>query len=177
VNFEGGNMLNMKITESVVSGVGGGIGIFLLSILTLSNDAPLLMAPFGASCVLLFSVPESPLSQPKNVIGGHLISSLVGVIFVYMLPATPVVIALAVALAITLMSLMKVTHPPAGADPIVILLGAKGFSFLLFPVLSGSILLVVVALAFHRITGHYTYPSIKSVQLNKLIQRPNNNQA
>jgi len=164
-------MLNMKITESILAGIGGAIGIFLLSILTFSSDAPLLMAPFGASCVLLFSVPESPLSQPKNVIGGHLVSALVGVIFVYMWPVTPVTLALAVALAITLMSLMKVTHPPAGADPIVILLGAKGFSFLLFPVLSGSILLVVVAFIFHRITSRHTYPSVKP---NQPLQTSNN---
>jgi CBS-domain-containing membrane protein len=132
------------------------------------------MAPFGASCVLLFSVPESPLSQPKNVIGGHLVSSLVGVVFIYMWPVTPVTLALAVGLAITLMSLMKVTHPPAGADPIVIILGAKGFSFLLFPVLSGSILLVVVAFIFHRITGIHTYPSIKPVQPNQPLQTSKN---
>jgi len=167
-------MLNMKITESMVSGIGGAIGIFLLSILTFSSDAPLLMAPFGASCVLLFSVPGSPLSQPKNVIGGHLISSLVGVVFVYMWPVTPVTLALAVALAITLMSLMKVTHPPAGADPIVILLGAKGFSFLIFPVLSGSILLVVVAFIFHRMTKLHTYPTLKTAQTNKPLQRSTN---
>ncbi len=167
-------MLNMKITEPMLSGAGGAVGIFLLSILTLSNDAPLLMAPFGASCVLLFSVPESPLSQPKNVIGGHLISSLVGVVFVYLLPVSPLLLALAVALAITLMSLMKVTHPPAGADPIVILLGAKGFSFLLFPVLSGSILLVAVAFIFHRMTNLHTYPSSKTVQSNKPLQTSNN---
>jgi len=159
----------------MLAGVGGAVGIFLLAILTLSNDAPLLMAPFGASCVLLFSVPESPLSQPKNVIGGHLVSSLVGVVFVYLWPAaTPLILALAVALAITLMSLFKVTHPPAGADPIVILLGAKGFSFLLFPVLSGSILLVVVALIFHRMTGLHTYPSIKPAQPNKPLQTSTN---
>jgi len=167
-------MLKMKIGESLLAGVGGGLGIFLLAILSLSSDAPLLMAPFGASCVLLFSVPESPLSQPKNVIGGHLISSLVGVVFVFLWPVTPVTLALAVAFAITLMSLLKVTHPPAGADPIVILLGAKGFSFLLFPVLSGSILLVMVALIFHRLSGLHTYPAIKPAQTNKSTQIANN---
>jgi len=153
------NMLKVKSGQALLSGLGGAIGIFLLSVFTIGSNAPMLMAPFGASCVLLFSVPTSPLSQPKNVIGGHLVSSIVGVFFVSLGSSSPLFLALSVALAITLMALLKVTHPPAGADPIVILLGAKGISFLFFPVLSGSILLVMVALIFHRLAGLHTYPT------------------
>jgi len=155
-------MYKLQMSQSITSGLGGAIGIFILSIFTIGTEAPLLMAPFGASCVLLFAVPDSPLSQPKNVIGGHFISSLVGVVFVSLWTSSPVILALAVAVAIALMAMFKIIHPPAGADPIVILLGAKGFSFLLFPVLSGSILLVIIAYLFHRTTGKYTYPKSNS---------------
>jgi len=151
-------MKNIQLNHSLISGAGGAIGIFLLSVFTIGTGSPLLMAPFGASCVLLFAVPDSPLSQPKNVIGGHFISALVGVVFVLLWPASPLALSLAVAVAIILMVIFKVTHPPAGADPIVILMGAKGFSFLLFPVLSGSILLVLIAYVFHRLTAQHTYP-------------------
>jgi len=151
-------MKSKKFNHSLVSGAGGAIGIFLLSVFTIGTGSPLLMAPFGASCVLLFAVPESPLSQPKNVIGGHFISALVGVVFVSLWVSSPLVLSIAVAVAITLMVLFKVIHPPAGADPIVILMGSKGFSFLFFPVLSGSILLVLIAYVFHRYTAQHTYP-------------------
>ncbi|MFT5719069.1 MAG: CBS-domain-containing membrane protein [Oleiphilaceae bacterium] len=151
-------MNSEQLNHSLISGTGSAIGIFLLSVFTIGTGSPLLMAPFGASCVLLFAVPESPLSQPKNVIGGHFISALVGVVFVTMLPVSPLVLSLSVAVAIILMVVFKVIHPPAGADPIVILMGAKGFSFLLFPVVSGSILLVLIAYFFHRITAQHTYP-------------------
>jgi len=153
-------MNSKQLNHSLISGAGGAIGIFLLSLFTIGTGSPLLMAPFGASCVLLFAVPDSPLSQPKNVIGGHFISALVGVVFVSLWPASPIVLSLAVAVAIFLMVIFKVTHPPAGADPIVILIGAKGFSFLLFPVLSGSILLVLIAYVFHRLTAQHKYPKV-----------------
>jgi len=151
-------MRSKQLKHSLISGAGGAIGIFILSVFSIGMGSPLLMAPFGASCVLLFSVPESPLSQPKNVIGGHFISALVGVVFAALWPASPFVLSFAVGSAIILMVIFKVIHPPAGADPIVILMGAKGFSFLLFPVLSGSILLVFIAYVFHRYTAQNTYP-------------------
>ena len=115
------------------------------------------MAPFGASCVLLFSVAGSPLSQPANVIGGHIVSAVVGMVMMWLLPETWWAVALAVGAAITAMALLRVTHPPAGANPLVIFAATPGPLFVLFPVLLGAIILVGVATAYHRATGT-TYP-------------------
>jgi len=158
-------MKREHLYKAVMAGLGGGLGIFLLSAFSNWHDVVLLMAPFGASCVLLFSVPASPLSQPLNVVGGHLVSSVIGVLLVLLAAPSPLLIAFGVALAIALMSLMNVTHPPAGADPIVIMLGAKGFSFLLFPVLTGSLSLVLTACLFHRLSGTAQYPLIHKTQI------------
>ncbi len=151
-------MSSKQIQTAIMSGLGGAIGIFLLAVLTERGGTLLLMAPFGASCVLLFSVPNSPLSQPVNVVGGHLVSSAIGVVLVLLVPPSSLALGAGVALAIAFMALLRVTHPPAGADPIVIILGAKGLSFLLFPVLTGSVSLVLIACLYHRFLGTARYP-------------------
>ena len=94
--------------------------LFLLARLTLSLHAALLIAPFGASCVLVFALPQSPLAQPRNVIGGHMISTLVGLCAYHLIGASPLSFGLAVGLAIAAMLLTAPLHPPAGADPIVV---------------------------------------------------------
>lgn len=151
-------MKNEQIQKAVMAGLGGAVGIFLLALISERGGSLLLMAPFGASCVLLFSVPASPLSQPLNVVGGHLVSSAIGVALALFVPPTPLALGTGVALAIAFMALLNVTHPPAGADPIVIMLGAKSFAFLLFPVLTGSISLVLIACLYHHFLGTAQYP-------------------
>ncbi|GIZ16513.1 hypothetical protein RCZ15_24140 [Capnocytophaga catalasegens] len=83
------------------------------------------MAPFGATCVLAFGVPNSPLAQPRNIIGGHLISTLIELLCLYLPGNQWYSLALGVGLSIGIMQLTKTTHPPAGADPIVVILGAE----------------------------------------------------
>jgi len=151
-------MKNERIQKAINSGIGGALAICLLALITDVSDLLLLMAPFGASCVLLFSVPSSPLSQPMNVVGGHMVSACVGVVIASIMTPSPLVLGISVALAISLMALFDVTHPPAGADPIVIILGAKGYSFLLFPVFTGSVSLVLIACAYHYCLGTAKYP-------------------
>jgi len=136
-----------------IAGIGGIIAIGLLGALTTYSSAFLLMAPFGASCVLLFSVPASPLSQPMNVVGGHLLATAIALAATYLLPDTWWAVAIAVGLAIAAMGALRVTHPPAGADPIVVFALNPGTSFLIITVLLGSLLLVVTATVFHRVRG------------------------
>src|SRR6266481_2473468 len=85
-------------SSAAVSGLGGGEVIFILAQLTSSLHTALLIAPFGASCVLVFALPNSPLAQPRNVIGGHLISTAIGLAVFAALGAQPVSLALAVGL-------------------------------------------------------------------------------
>jgi len=140
---------------------GAFIAIAALLYLTEITHYVLIMASFGASCVLLFALPEAPLAQPKNVIGGHFITALVGLLVANFLPISPLIIALAVGIAIGLMVLTGTTHPPAGGNPLIILLGIPDvhWSFLLFPVLSGTILLVIIASLYHPFTTKaYKHP-------------------
>ena len=94
-----------------------------------------------------------PLSQPANVIGGHAVATLAGLVLRWALPDQWWALALAVGLAIALMVLLRVTHPPAGADPLVVFAADPGFLFLIFPVISGAVLLVALAALFHRLSG------------------------
>lgn len=117
------------------------------------------MAPFGATCVLLFAVPKAPLAQPRSVIGGHFISALVGLLAINLFDNGTVTIALAVGISIALMQLLRVVHAPAGANPILIIMsGITHYSFLFTPVLIGSVLLVIVALIVNNIGVGMRWP-------------------
>lgn len=131
--------------SSIIAGVGATLAIFLLALVdNLQSEFVLLMAPFGASAVLVFGVPDSPLAQPKNVILGHLITAFIGVCFVTLFPIEPWSLALATGLAVTAMLMTKTTHPPAGANPLLIMMAGQGWEFLVFPVLIGAVAIVVV---------------------------------
>jgi CBS-domain-containing membrane protein len=144
--------------KAIKAGVGGAIAIAALVLLGYVSDNPLLMAPFGASCVLLFSLPQSPLSQPINVIGGHLVSIAIGLALHIFLPFDWWSVAIAVGLAITAMTILRVTHPPAGADPLVVFFSSPGWDYLIFPVAIGSVILVITAWTFHKLPPQTSYP-------------------
>ncbi|MGK6356096.1 HPP family protein [Sphingomonas sp. DT-207] len=119
---------------------------------------PFLVAPMGASAVLVFAVPSSPLAQPWPVIGGNMISAAVGLACAALLGHGPWVAGLAVGLAITAMSLLRCLHPPGGACALLPVLGAGlGPDFVLAPVGINAVALAVMGVAFHRISGH-SYP-------------------
>lgn len=142
----------------VKSGLGGAVAISLVAMMSDVSGVSWLMAPFGATCVLLFSVPTSPLSQPVNVVGGHFVSTLIGLLVLMVLPVTWWSMAIAVGLAIAVMAALRVTHPPAGADPLVVMMAGAGFDYLIFPTLLGSLALVLVAVLVHRIAPVTPYP-------------------
>ena len=147
--------------HAALAGLGGALAIAVVGSLTALSGWSLIMAPFGASCVLLFSVPDSPLSQPMNVIGGHAIATLIGLLLAMVLPDVWWTGALGVGIAISAMAVLRVTHPPAGADPLVVLALQPGWSFLILPVVLGAVALVGVAVAYHRLSGKI-YPKLKS---------------
>lgn len=140
-----------QITTSIVAGFGAAVAIGLLALLETSfNDIAFLMAPFGATAVLVFGVPNSPLAQPKNVILGHLITAFIGILFSQFLEVNPLTLAIATGLGVSAMLLSKTTHPPAGANPILIMLSSQGWAFLVTPVLIGSIMIVLVGKVFQQ---------------------------
>lgn len=141
-----------------------GIGLtgFLTSLLVPGTLLPILIPPLGASAVLLFGVPASPLAQPWSIIGGNGISALVGVAVALLVPQVFLASALAVSLAIVAMILCRCLHPPGGAVALTAVLGAPaiheaGFHFVMMPTLLNSALLLAAALVYNNITGH-RYP-------------------
>jgi CBS-domain-containing membrane protein len=140
------------------SGIGGAIAISLLALIATSYGAPLLMAPFGASCFLLFAAHESPFAQPRNLIGGHLVSAMVGILVLSVCGTDWWAMGLAVGLSIVAMQLTRTGHPPAGANPIVVLTINPEWSFLLAPVLLGSLTLVAMGLIFNSLRSGSVYP-------------------
>jgi CBS-domain-containing membrane protein len=143
----------------IKAGLGGALAIATVAWLSQVTGNLLLMAPFGATCVLLFSAPNSPLSQPANVIGGHVLSTAVGLLLQGFLPGQWWTLGLAVGLAIAVMASLRVTHPPAGADPLVVFFDNPGWEFLVLPVALGSIALVTIAWIFHAVPPRHIYPA------------------
>lgn len=161
--LKGGGKLPARpsVIDIVKGGLGGLIGISFLGYLSHMSGVPWLMAPFGATCVILFAAPASPLAQPRNVILGHLITSIIGLIALYAFGNSLLVLGLSVGISIMLMQLLRSVHPPAGANPIVIILAGKslvGIDFLLFPVLLGSIVLVLIALIINNLGKNSLWP-------------------
>jgi CBS domain-containing membrane protein len=148
-------------------GVFLGIGITaLVSTFAVSGmaNAPLLIAPMGASAILLFAVPASPLAQPWPVIGGHMVAALVGVTTAHLVGTPMLAAPLAVALSFGVMTIFRCVHPPSGAIALIAVLGGPkitemGYSFALVPVLLNSGLLTVSALIYNNLTGR-SFPHV-----------------
>lgn len=119
---------------------------------------PFILASLGGSAVILFGMPESDMAQPRSLLGGHLIATTVGLVFLNLLGGEWWVMAAAVATSLTLMQLTRTIHSPAGADPIIVILNHAGWSFLLTPVAVGLTILLLAALVFNNWGGLAPYP-------------------
>ncbi|WP_431857146.1 HPP family protein [Azospirillum sp.] len=144
------------------------VGVLCSLTLGFVSSAPVLVAPMGASAVLLFAVPASPLAQPWPIIGGNTLSALVGVLVAGLIHDPMLAGATAVALAIAAMSLTRCLHPPGGAAALTAVLGgpavaASGLGFAFLPVAINSVLLVAAGWLFHRYSGH-SYPHVPKVK-------------
>ena len=151
-------MNNLK--QSFLAGIFSIITIGVLTILTYKTEYGIfLLASFGSSMVLLYGYPESPFAQPKNVFFGHLITALVGLFFLNFVPLPIyIIIPLAVGFGVGLMIFLNVTHPPAGGNPIIVIIGSVSFDYLLSPVITGSIIIIVFAIIINRFILKKSYP-------------------
>jgi CBS-domain-containing membrane protein len=138
--------------------MGGSLAIAIVAALADSLSVVLMLGSFGASCVLIFAYPDVPFSQPRNVIAGHVISSLVGLVFLTVFGPHWWAAALSVGTAIALMMLTRTVHPPAGSNPVIVFLTQPTWGFVLFPTLVGALLLVAVALVYNNATRDAKYP-------------------
>lgn len=145
--------------------VGIGILAYIQSIHFSGNDAVYLIGSFGASSVLVYGIIQSPFSQPRNLIGGHLVSAFIGVTVHKLAPDIIWIAApLAVSLAIILMQITKTLHPPGGATALIAIIGSDkikdlGYMYVISPVLIGVTILFLTALVFNNMTSSRTYPS------------------
>ena len=152
-------MRNLK--QSIFAGIFSIFTIGVLTALTYKTELGVfIIASFGSSMVLLFGYPESPFAQPKNVFFGHLLTALVGMFFLYFIPLPLfIIIPLAVGFGVGLMILLNVTHPPAGGNPIIVIIGSVSIDYLLSPVISGSIIIIIFAIVLNRLILKKKYPS------------------
>jgi CBS-domain-containing membrane protein len=156
--------------EIFLSWIGAVLGIGLLAIIGKLYFEPhnlqLMIGSFGASAVLLYGAPRSPLAQPRNLFGGHIVSAVVGVACWNLFHDTPgVAQAMAVATAIALMHLTKTLHPPGGATALIATLGSDeiqrlGFWYVLMPSTQGPLVLLAIALAVNNLPQSRRYPEI-----------------
>ena len=145
-------MNNNKIINALLSALGALIFISFLAFLENSFEGTIwLIPPFGASMVLVMAVHESPLAKPTNILLGHILSALSGVIILYLIGDHFLALGLAVGLAIFVMIITNTIHPPAGANPIIVILTGQGISFVLFPVAVGAFMLVVFAYLYNKL--------------------------
>lgn len=156
--------LNKEIfTKAVIAGFFSAVTIGVLTVLTYKTTLGLFIAAsFGSSMVLLFGFPESPFAQPKNLFFGHLVSALVGVFFVNFVPL-PIYISIAgaVGIGIFLMIILDVVHPPAGGNPIMVIIGSASFEYLINPIIFGCILILLIAIIVNKFLLKKDYPTKK----------------
>lgn len=143
---------------SLLSLIGAALAIGATGWLSQVSGALWLMAPFGASCVLAFGMPDSPLAQPRNIIGGHVIATLVGLAVLHTLGDSWWSAALAVGLALAAMQQTRTLHAPAGANPLVVIASHAPLSFVVTPVLAGSLVIVAVAWCLNNARQTNSYP-------------------
>ena len=158
------NLIKMFCWPPLLAGIGAATTITILgyityeSILSDTNYGLWLFASFGSSAVLVFGYPKNDFAQPKNIFFGHLITSFVGICFVIFFEVNFLTIGLAVGIAIMLMIAFKITHPPAGGNPIAVMLGGVSFQFLIFPVMVGAIAIIIGGIIYNSLILKRKYP-------------------
>jgi CBS-domain-containing membrane protein len=140
------------------AGIGASIGMLAVGGLAVMTGIPLLIAPFGATAVLIFGQPKSPLAQPANVFAGYLIAAIVGSLAMALAPGLWWSAAIAVGVSIAAMQLLRVTHPPAGAVPLVAFASHLPAELLFTVVVVGALALIAIAVLHHAIPPRHQYP-------------------
>nr|WP_297308003.1 HPP family protein [uncultured Flavobacterium sp.] len=166
----------VNVNEHFWAFLGSFIGLGIISFVQYQSlskyDLTLLIGSFGATCVLIYGVIDSPLAQPRNLLGGHVLSAIVGVTIFKLVPIIWIAAPLAVSLSIILMQVTKTLHPPGGATALIAVTGGTsitelGYMYVLSPILSGVLILLIVALIFNNIPKNRRYPKRGFFLLNR----------
>lgn len=154
----GTNPTTVDIKDVLTVVIGATLTISILLMLTGFTDTLWVMAPFGASCLLVFGSWQAPFSQPRNVIGGHLLSSVIGIAVYDWFGYYAWTLAMSLAMTLFLLMITKTIHPPAAANPIIIIIGGHSWQYLLTPVLIGSLTIIFMGLLINNFRGNRAYP-------------------
>tara|TARA_A100001035_G_scaffold235558_1_gene199105 strand:- start:151 stop:615 length:465 start_codon:yes stop_codon:yes gene_type:complete len=148
------------ILKSILAGLFSTVTIGALTYLTYKTPFGLfLIASFGSSMVLLYGFPESPFAQPKNIFFGHLLTAFIGIVVLKFIPLPIfITIPLATGLGVCFMILLNVTHPPAGGNPIIVIIGSVSFEYLISPIILGSIIVLAFGVVLNRFVLKKKYP-------------------
>ena len=153
-------MIKENIIKSLIAAIFSTITIGVLTFLTYKTEyGVFLIASFGSSMVLLYGFPESPFAQPKNIFFGHLIASLIGLFFLYLVPL-PIYVLLPVSVGVGVgaMILFNVTHPPAGGNPIIVIMGSVSLDYIINPIIIGSFIILIFGVVLNRLILKKKYP-------------------
>jgi len=165
------NLKKIICWPPLLGGVGAGVTVAILayitfqSILSDSIYGLWLAASFGSTVVLVFGYPAHEFAQPKNVLFGHLICTLVGIIFVTLFKISQdrtiffLALGLAVGISVMFMMALKITHPPAGGNTIVVMLAQDSFQYLIFPIMVGAIIIIIGGVIYNRFILKKNYPT------------------
>ena len=154
------NITKPILQKALIAGFFSAFTIGVLTVLTYKSTLGYFIAgSFGSSMVLLFGFPESPFAQPKNVFFGHLCTALVGVIFVNLVPLPIYInIALGVGVGVFFMILLNIVHPPAGGNPIIVIIGSASYDYLITPIIFGCIIILLIAILVNKFLLQKNYP-------------------
>jgi len=149
-----------NLKKSLIAGIFSMVTIGALTLLSYKTEFGIfLIASFGSSMVLLYGYPESPFAQPKNIFFGHLLTSIVGIIFLHFIPLPLyILLPLSVGFGVGFMILLQVTHPPAGGNPIIVIMGGVSFDYLINPIISGSLIILAFGIILNRFILKNKYP-------------------
>jgi len=148
------------IIKGLIAGLFSTITIAALTFLTYKTQYGIfLIASFGSSMVLLYGYPDSPFAQPKNIFFGHLVTSVVGILVLFYVPL-PIYITIPVAVGagVGLMIILNVTHPPAGGNPIIVIIGSVSLDYLINPIITGTIIILIFGIILNRLILKKKYP-------------------
>ena len=153
-------MKKENIIKGLIAGLFSAITIAALTLLTYKTQYGIfLIASFGSSMVLLYGYPENTFAQPKNILFGHVLTTICGMFFLYFVPfPIYITIPLAVGLGVGLMIVLDVTHPPAGGNPIIVIMGSVSLDYLINPIISGTIIILVFGIILNRLILKKKYP-------------------
>ncbi|MFZ5732773.1 MAG: HPP family protein [Pseudomonadota bacterium] len=143
---------------ALLAGLGSAAAIGIMEWLSVSADYPLAIIPFATSIVLVIGLPDAEPSQPRALVGGHLVATIAGLVVVKLAGPSAWAAAVAVGLAVAAMMLTGTMHPPAGINPLLVVINNLSWPFLLMPVLAGALLLAAFTFAWHRLSGRSDWP-------------------